>query len=122
MSVKESAKYCLLKLAVILIYIISHLYDYISYPIYLIVYHPWRVRRYKKSNHAKREDRDDCIIYHSLQEPTEKNVEIERYGLDTMEKIFDHVSEIHKDRECLGTREILAEEDELQPNGNVQEI
>ena len=84
-------KYFLLKVAVIIIYIVSHLYDYLSYPFYLVYYHPWRVRRYKRSNHAKREDRDDCIIYHSLQEPTAINAEIERHKLNTMDKIFDHV-------------------------------
>lgn len=90
--VMADVKYYLLKLLVVLIYFVSHVYDYLTYPIFMIIYHPWRVRRYKKSNHARREDRDDAIIYHSLQEPTEKNTEIERNQLDTMDKVFRYVS------------------------------
>ena len=90
---KERAKHALLKVVVVLIYVVSHLYDYVSYPLYWVYYHPWRVRRYKRSNHARREDRDDgSVVYHSLVEPTEKNAEIRRHGLDTMDKIFDYVS------------------------------
>ena len=36
-----------------------------------------------------------------------------------MAEIFDHVSRKFAYRECLGTRKILAEEDETQPNGKV---
>jgi long-chain acyl-CoA synthetase len=32
---------------------------------------------------------------------------------------FVQVSDEHSNRECLGTREILSEEDEVQPNGKV---
>jgi hypothetical protein len=39
--------------------------------------------------------------------------------IDTMAKMFDYVSRTYPNRKCLGTREILAEEDEVQPNGRV---
>lgn len=39
--------------------------------------------------------------------------------VDTLEKMFKAVTKIHKTKRCLGTREILAEEDEVQPNGKV---
>ena len=35
----------------------------------------------------------------------------------TILQVFDHVAKLHGKRDCLGTREFLAEEDELQPNG-----
>jgi hypothetical protein len=66
-SAKDFLINCGLKLFVLVIFIVSHLYDYISYPIYFVYHHPWRVRRYKKANHARREDREDCVIYHSIQ-------------------------------------------------------
>ena len=70
----------------------SHIYDYVTYPFYFIYYHPWLVRRYRRDDHARREDRTDCIIFHSLQAPTAVNITVERNGLDTMDKIFDYVS------------------------------
>ncbi|MEE6513006.1 hypothetical protein FKM82_020429 [Ascaphus truei] len=40
-------------------------------------------------------------------------------GCDTLEKIFKHAVDKFKDEKCLGTREVLSEEDEIQPNGKV---
>ena len=91
-GVGDYIKYCILKLFVFLTYIVSHIYDYVTYPIYFIYYHPWLVRQYKKEDHARREDRDDCVIFHSLNAPTALNVTVERNGLDTMDKVFDYVS------------------------------
>jgi len=66
--------------------------DYVTYPIYFIIYHPWLVRKYKREDHARKEERDDCLIFHSLQAPTAVNITMERHGLDTMDKIFDYVT------------------------------
>lgn len=90
------------------------------FQIYMVIYHSWRVRRYKRSPHARRQDLDDgSVVFHSLQEPTEVNAELARAGADTLDKVFAHVSAKYGDRDCLGTREILAEEDERQPSGKV---
>ncbi len=40
-------------------------------------------------------------------------------GADTLDKVFAHVTAKHGDRDCLGTREILGEEDEPQPSGKI---
>uniref|UniRef100_A0A8C4SS20 long-chain-fatty-acid--CoA ligase n=2 Tax=Erpetoichthys calabaricus TaxID=27687 RepID=A0A8C4SS20_ERPCA len=40
-------------------------------------------------------------------------------GIDTLDKIFDHVFKKYEKLECLGTRELLSEEDEMQPSGKV---
>lgn len=39
--------------------------------------------------------------------------------IDTLEKMFKFVVKIHTTKRCVGTRAILSEEDELQPNGRV---
>ena len=88
---KDYVKYYLLRLFVLFVFVFSHLYDYISYPIYFVIYHPWLVRRYKKSNHARLEIRDDCVLYHSLEEPTPINMEVKENNLTTMDAIFDYV-------------------------------
>ncbi|XP_061835657.1 long-chain-fatty-acid--CoA ligase 3b [Nerophis lumbriciformis] len=40
-------------------------------------------------------------------------------GVDTLDKMFAYAAKRFPQRDCLGTREVLSEEDELQPNGKV---
>ncbi|MGH0160486.1 UNVERIFIED_CONTAM: hypothetical protein FKN15_048240 [Acipenser sinensis] len=40
-------------------------------------------------------------------------------GCDTLDKVFEFAKHRYKERDCLGTRELISEEDELQPNGKV---
>lgn len=40
-------------------------------------------------------------------------------NIDTLEKMFKYVTKIHTDKRCVGTREILSEEDEVQSNGRI---
>ena len=116
---KDYLKYYALRFALVIVYIVSHLYDYIGYPIFFIYYHPWLVRRYKDSTHARVEHREDAVIYHSVVKASEINVEIERNNLKTMNEVFKHVTNRYGNKDCLGTRQILSEEDEIQPNGRV---
>lgn len=39
--------------------------------------------------------------------------------IDTMEKMFIYMAKAHTTKPCLGTRVIISEEDEVQPNGRV---
>lgn len=40
-------------------------------------------------------------------------------GIDTLDKLFKHAVQRYGPDPCLGTREILSEENEIQPNGKV---
>uniref|UniRef100_A0A673AZG0 long-chain-fatty-acid--CoA ligase n=1 Tax=Sphaeramia orbicularis TaxID=375764 RepID=A0A673AZG0_9TELE len=40
-------------------------------------------------------------------------------GVDTLDKMFEYAAKKFPHRDCLGTREVLSEEDEVQPNGKV---
>ncbi|XP_030578846.1 long-chain-fatty-acid--CoA ligase 3-like, partial [Archocentrus centrarchus] len=40
-------------------------------------------------------------------------------GVDTLDKMFEYAAQKFPKRDCLGTREVLSEEDELQPNGKI---
>ncbi|XP_062843409.1 long-chain-fatty-acid--CoA ligase 3b [Trichomycterus rosablanca] len=40
-------------------------------------------------------------------------------GADSLDKVFEHAVRHFPQRDCLGTREVLSEEDEIQPNGKV---
>lgn len=40
-------------------------------------------------------------------------------NINTLEKMFNYVTKIHTTKRCLGTRQILSEFDEVQPNGRI---
>uniref|UniRef100_A0A8C5DTI3 long-chain-fatty-acid--CoA ligase n=1 Tax=Gouania willdenowi TaxID=441366 RepID=A0A8C5DTI3_GOUWI len=40
-------------------------------------------------------------------------------GVDTLDKMFEYAAARFPQRDCVGTREVLSEEDEIQPNGKV---
>lgn len=40
-------------------------------------------------------------------------------GCDTLDKVFKYATSKFKDKKLLGTREVLKEEDEIQPSGKV---
>uniref|UniRef100_A0A1A8BPU7 long-chain-fatty-acid--CoA ligase n=1 Tax=Nothobranchius kadleci TaxID=1051664 RepID=A0A1A8BPU7_NOTKA len=40
-------------------------------------------------------------------------------GINTLDKLFKHAVQRFRDAHCLGTREILSEENDIQPNGKV---
>lgn len=62
---------------------------------------------------------DTQITYRSIDPPGKIHVKMLQAELDTLEKMFKYVTKIHSTKRCLGTREILGEEDEMQPNGRV---
>jgi len=112
--------YPLFRLLISLIYIISHIYDYLTYPIWYLVQKPWRVRQHRKGIHSKWDEPENGeVVYHSIVEPGPVNRDLRRYNLNTMEKVFSHAVGKFNDRQCLGTREILGEEKEVQPDGKV---
>lgn len=59
------------------------------------------------------------MTYRSVEPPREIHVKMVQANIDTLEKMFNYVAKIHTNKRCLGTREILSEEDEVQPNGRV---
>lgn len=59
------------------------------------------------------------ITFRSLDRPGKVHVDMIRNNVDTVEKMFVYVSKVHGSKRCLGTRQILGEEDETQPNGRV---
>lgn len=59
------------------------------------------------------------ITYRTVDKPKKIHIDMIRNKVDTLEKMFLYVSKIHANKRCLGTRQILGEEDEVQPNGRV---
>ena len=40
-------------------------------------------------------------------------------GYNSLDELFERAVDLYENRDCLGTRELLSEEEELQPSGKV---
>lgn len=59
------------------------------------------------------------MTYRSTDGPEDLHVKLMMNGIDTMEKSLKFAVQLNTTKKFLGTREILAEEDEVQPDGKV---
>lgn len=99
---------------------IAFVCDIITYPVHFILQRPWEKKRLSSRVKAQAVSLDDTsITYRSLHTPQKHHLRMVRDKVDTMEKMLVYVSRLYPNRRCLGTREILAEEDEPQPNGRI---
>lgn len=99
---------------------LSYVYDLLTFPVYLILQRPWEKRKASRRIKARPISKDDTTItYRSVDSPGQKHVTLEREKVETLHKMLLWVVQMHSDKKCLGTRQILAEEDEVQPNGRV---
>lgn len=62
---------------------------------------------------------DNTILIKTLSKPTHNHITLVKDKIDTLQKVFQYAVQKYADSNCLGTREILAEEDEVQRNGRV---
>lgn len=99
---------------------IAFVCDIITLPVYLVLQQPWKRRQLSRRVKAKVISQDDQqITYRTTEPPREVHVKILQNNIDTLEKIFIYVTKLHSTKRCLGTRQILSEEDEVQSNGRV---
>lgn len=62
---------------------------------------------------------DTQVTYRNIDPPKEHHINMLKHNIDTLEKVFKYVVKNYQNKKCLGTREILGEEDERQENGRV---
>ncbi|XP_015588101.1 long-chain-fatty-acid--CoA ligase 4 isoform X2 [Cephus cinctus] len=99
---------------------LSYVYDLLTFPVYLILQRPWEKRKLSRRIKARPIDKtENSITYRSVDSPGAMYIAIERNKVETLDGMLRWVANIHSGKRCLGTRQILAEEDELQPNGRV---
>jgi len=107
---------CLVQLLTFLLYA----YTIVTWPIYWLIQQPWKVRgRQNQQRAVPLMQGDDFVMYRSLAEVNDVHVRFIQDKIDTMEKVFRFAVRQHGQKSAVGTREILAEEDEVQPNGRV---
>ena len=95
-------------------------YDFFTYPLYYAIQQPW-----------KKVDAMGAIRAHPIEEtktsmtfkPIEKSCEdLEKFkaaGIQTMYDCFEYAVKLHSHSRMVGTRKVIREEDEVQPNGKV---
>ena len=99
---------------------ISYVYDLLTFPVWLVLQRPWEKRKASRRIKARPIAKDEHnITYRSVDPPGEMRINLERENIDTLEKVMNWITKKHGDKKCVGTREILAEEDEVQPNGRI---
>lgn len=99
---------------------IAFVCDIITYPVYLLLQRPWEKKTLSAKKKAEVISKDNkSVTIRSLSGPQVNHVRLVRDGVDTMEKVLNYVVSRFSDHKCLGTRQILAEEDEKQPNGRI---
>ncbi|XP_050444011.1 fatty acid CoA ligase Acsl3-like [Adelges cooleyi] len=97
---------------------VSLIVDVITYPVYLVFERPWN--RIIKSDAIKSkvtQIEESSILIQTVSDPSAGHLLIVREKIDTLYKVFHYAVAHYTDFSCLGTREILAEEDEVQTNG-----
>jgi len=99
---------------------IAFVCDIITYPVYLILQKPWEKKRLSRRLKAKSVSKDNkSVTYRTVLSIGDVHSKMIGQGVDTMEKMLLHVAKLYGSKRCLGTRDILAEEDEIQPSGKV---
>ena len=123
--------------------VVTIVYDIVTFPIYGITQQSWKDRTKQNLGHVSKNVKDSLMeraAYKSIFTLQVNNVtksnkavtykrdkgssqiyqEIIVQGkVDTVTKAFNYAVGKFGDRECIGTREVLGEEDETQSNGKV---
>ncbi|KAG5667342.1 hypothetical protein PVAND_015325 [Polypedilum vanderplanki] len=99
---------------------VTFVYDLVTLPLYYIIQQPWKVieRSERKKGELISGDNNQ-VTYKSLLPIRSEHALVVRENADTLEKVFNLVAKTHANKNCLGTREILSEEEERQSDGKV---
>ncbi|XP_030566257.1 long-chain-fatty-acid--CoA ligase 3-like [Drosophila novamexicana] len=106
--------------AVVAIKALMFIIDIVTLPVYFVLQAPW-----KRGQEAKRmkariiKNEKTELTYRTTEPPRSVHVKMLQENIDTLEKVFTYVAKTYQSKRCLGTRQILSEEDEPQPNGRI---
>lgn len=99
---------------------LSYVCDLITFPVYLVLQRPWEKRKASRRIKAKVISKSETsVTYRTVDGPGAMHIALTKRGVQTLEQMLQWVAKVHSTKRCLGTRQILAEEDERQPNGRV---
>ncbi|XP_013383556.1 long-chain-fatty-acid--CoA ligase 4 [Lingula anatina] len=92
-------------------------YDFVTWPIYFLVFSP--VYKLSKSNRIKARPENDDPGKPWRSVDSDHLVTTLIPGCDTVDELFKRAVDNYGPNRCLGKRELLSEEDEKQPSGKV---
>ncbi|XP_021949615.1 long-chain-fatty-acid--CoA ligase 4 isoform X2 [Folsomia candida] len=104
---------------VVILRAMTLLYDVLTFPIYLISQKPWRRLRDHKESKAQLISSKEGVTFRATTPISKIHIEMENGGIDTLTKMFSYAVRRNGTKRCLGTRELFAEEEEMQKNGKV---
>jgi len=113
----------LIKVLLVVARVLLLVWDILTLPAYILVQRPWRRRAEVKAGACWEETaRNDQFISYTKETTTNNRVYEElilKNDVDTVDKVWTNAVSLYQDRLCLGTREVLGEEEERQPGGKV---
>ncbi|GAB6031144.1 hypothetical protein CHUAL_007947 [Chamberlinius hualienensis] len=104
-------------LAILVIKVTVYIYDIITFPIYYVFQKPWIAINESEKLKSRSKSGKPEGPYVSLMPMSDFSLHIK--SMKTMYHLFETAVEKYQMYKILGTREILQEDDETQPNGRV---
>ena len=98
---------------------VTTIYDFISWPFYAAIQRPRKRLRASREDKASLVSREGGLTYRSAVPINYLHLELNQNNICTLEQAFTYALKKHGKNRCLGSREIINEEDETQPNGKV---
>ena len=96
------------------------IYDVVTYPLYTAIQQPWKkTRSFDNVRSTVLNKTDKKITIEPVVKTNTLLTEFVEAKIDTMAKCFQFGLKKYSHNRCLGTRALLDEEDETQPNGKI---
>nr|XP_040572319.1 LOW QUALITY PROTEIN: long-chain-fatty-acid--CoA ligase 4-like [Lepeophtheirus salmonis] len=97
---------------------VVRLWDFFTYPIYQVIYKPWKKRNdFGKLRSEIIEKTDSYVLIRSPEKENKLTIGLE--GIMTMDKVWKWALQVYGERPILGSRSVLSMEDETQSDGKV---
>lgn len=95
---------------------VSDVYAVLSYPLYAILDKPWIKRKDYTRIRAKQTDPDDPYsAWVRVGEPPINSTHL----CETIDQVFKKSMQVFRSKKCVGTREVISEKEQKQPDGKV---
>lgn len=99
---------------------IIFVYDFITFPLYYAYQQPWKATEKMASIRAEViEKTKTSVMYQPINKTCQDLEKFKAAGIQTMFECFEYAVKLHSHSRMVGTRKVLREADEVQPNGKV---
>jgi len=109
-------------IVLLILKLIVHVWDFITYPIYQAIYQPWKKQKLAEKVRSRclpKFTTDSQMIFEAPEKCNDVYLDFIKSQPKTMTDAWTWSVNKFNSKELLGTREILKEEDEVQTNGKM---